>query len=107
MNPSTHAETEDVILPGSHKGFIAFCETNLRYEKGFKAWVILGPYFLGALVFEGVVNTAGNSFTTKIALWIGFLVYLVTFPAIWRRILKRRKISPALTKLESSPQHSR
>jgi hypothetical protein len=79
-----------VISAGSHKGFIAFCETNLRYEKGFKAWVVLGPYLFGAFVLEVFVNSFGNTPSTKIALWAGFLLYLIVFPEIWRRVLKSR-----------------
>ena len=86
-----------------HKGFIAFCETKLRYEKGFKAWLLLGPYLLGAFLFERIVNAAGDASATKTALWIGFLAYLITFPSIWRRVLKRRNSLDTLTKLESSP----
>ena len=88
MNPP--AETEDAAPTGSHKGFIAFCETNLRYETGFKAWIILGPYLAGAFVFEGIINTSEGTFAAKLALWTGFLAYLVLFPEIWRRILRSR-----------------
>jgi len=86
MNHS--AETEDAAPAESHKGFIAFCETNLRYETGPKAWIILGPYLVGAFVFEGIINTSESTFTAKLTLWTSFLAYLILFPEIWRRILK-------------------
>ena len=88
MNRSVHNDPQDTIPVGSQKGFIAFCETNLRYEKGFKAWIILGPYLLGAFVLERLANTSGDTFATKFALWSGFLAYLIIFPDVWRRLLR-------------------
>lgn len=70
-----------------HKGFIVFCETNLRYERGFKAWIFLGPYFLGALGLEMMI-TGHVPGATALWPWIGFLAYLILFPLAWRRILK-------------------
>ncbi len=78
------------------KGLIVFCETKLRYEKGGKAWLFLGPYLLGAVGLEMVLDlgrpTSGP--------WsvLGFLAYLVVFPSVWQRILKfgkRRKATEA------------
>jgi len=69
------------------KGFIAFCETKLRYEKGFKAWITLGPYLVGALVLEKTVAEHGEA-TSSLASWMGFLAYLILFPLMWQRILK-------------------
>jgi hypothetical protein len=88
MNRSVPNDPEDAIPVGSQKGFIAFCETNLRYEKGFKAWIILGPYLLGAFVLERIANSSGDAFATKFALWSGFLAYLIIFPDAWRRLLR-------------------
>ncbi|MCE0483251.1 MAG: hypothetical protein LV479_03320 [Methylacidiphilales bacterium] len=70
-----------------HKGFIVFCETNLRYEKGFKAWIFLGPYLLGALGLETMI-TEHTKTATALGPWLGFLAYLILFPLAWRRILK-------------------
>jgi hypothetical protein len=69
-----------------HKGFIVFCETKLRYERGFKAWIFLGPYLLGALGLEMVITERAQ---TAMALgpWLGFLAYLILFPLAWRRVL--------------------
>jgi len=69
------------------KGFIVFCETKLRYEKGFKAWIFLGPYLLGALGLEMMIAEHAKS-ATALWPWIGFLAYLILFPFAWRRILK-------------------
>ncbi len=65
----------------AHRGFIAFCETNLRYEKGVKAWIVLGPYFLGALALEIIGNN-------RMGWWLGLIAYLVLFPIFWRRLLR-------------------
>jgi len=70
-----------------HKGFIVFCETNLRYEKGFKAWIFLGPYLLGAVGLEMMIR--GHAQTeTSLGPWLGFLAYVILFPLAWRRFLK-------------------
>jgi hypothetical protein len=69
------------------KGFIVFCETNLRYEKGFKAWIFLGPYLLGALALEMMIAEHAKA-TTVVGPWIGFLAYLILFPLAWRKVLK-------------------
>jgi len=77
-----------------HNGFIVFCETKLRYEKGFKAWIFLGPYLLGALGLE--MTIAGHAKTaTALVPWIGFLAYLILFPFVWRRILKLVELKKA------------
>jgi hypothetical protein len=86
----------------SPKGLIAFCEKKQRYEKGFKAWLVLGPYLLGAFLLERIVNATGETSSIKLALWIVFLAYLITFPAIWRRILNRRKSPETLATLPGS-----
>ena len=69
------------------KGFIVFCETKLRYEKGFKAWIFLGPYLLGALGLETMIAVHAKT-VTALGPWFGFLAYLIVFPLIWRRVLK-------------------
>jgi hypothetical protein len=69
------------------KGFIVFCETSLRYEKGFKAWIFLGPYLLGALGLETLITGHAKAGST-LGPWLGFLAYLILFPLAWRRILK-------------------
>ena len=70
-----------------HVGFIAFCETKLRYEKGFKAWIILRPYLLGALGLEMMIAEHAKS-ETSLGVWLGFLAYLILFPPYWREILR-------------------
>jgi hypothetical protein len=70
-----------------HKGFIVFCETKLRYEKGLKAWIFLGPYLLGALGLETMITVHAKT-VAVLGPWLGFLAYLILFPLIWRRILK-------------------
>jgi hypothetical protein len=90
--------SDPVVRPGegdvdknrahAHKrptGFIVFCEEKLRYEGGFKAWIFLGPYLLGALVLEMIITE--HTKTAKRGLWIVFLGYLILFPRVWRRIL--------------------
>jgi len=72
----------------SHNGFIVFCEKNLRYEKGIKAWIFLGPYLLGALGLEMMIDPGHPKATTSLWPWIGFLAYLVLFPSVWRQVLK-------------------
>ena len=82
-----------------HRGFIVFCETNLRYEKGFKAWIFLGPYLIGAAALEMVIVRHSSS-ATHIGPWIGVLAYLVLFPLAWRRVLKfiaSKRISPVIS----------
>jgi hypothetical protein len=71
-------------------GLIAFCETNLRYEKGYKAWIFLGPYLLGALILERSIDRgdAASMSAGHAGLWLGFLGYLIFFPPIWRQTLK-------------------
>jgi hypothetical protein len=100
MNRSVLNDPEGAIPAGSQKGFIAFCETNLRYEKGLKAWVILGPYLLGAFVLERIANSSADTFAAKFALWSGFLAYLMIFPEAWRRLLRYR------TARKGDPGHS-
>jgi len=80
---SDHADAHPL-----HQGFIAFCETNLRYEKGFKAWLLLGPYLLGALGLEILIDSGYANTTKAIGPWVAFLAYLVLFPPAWQRILK-------------------
>ena len=78
------------------KGMIVFCETKLRYEKGGRAWLFLGPYLLGAVGLEMVLDL-GRPSSGPWAV-VGFLVYLVVFPSVWQRILnigKRRKVADA------------
>ena len=80
-----------------HNGFIVFCEKNLRYEKGIKAWIFLGPYLLGAMGLEMMVDPGQARATPSLWPWIWFLTYLVLFPPVWRRILKLvmlRKAAP-------------
>jgi hypothetical protein len=67
-------------------GLIVFCEKKLRYEGGFKAWIFLGPYLLGALALEMMITE--HTKTANPGLWIVFLGYLILFPRLWRRILK-------------------
>ena len=98
-------DRKDAIPAGSQRGFIAFCETNLRYEKGFKAWVILGPYLLGAFALEKIVNSAGQGFTTKLEFWMAFLAYLIFLPDFWRRLLRFRCARKAEDGRTSSPKN--
>lgn len=94
MNPSspilegTSGNGDESEVHRSQKGFIAFCETNLRYEKGFKAWIVLGPYLLGALILETIIGTDHSGSFLALGPWVGFLAYLILFPLIWRRILR-------------------
>jgi hypothetical protein len=104
MHRSVPHDPEDAIPVGSQRGFIAFCETNLRYEKGFKAWIVLGPYLLGAFVLERIANTSGDTFALKLALWSGFLAYLIIFPDAWRRLLRWRNSHKTLPKSSSAPE---
>jgi hypothetical protein len=96
MKSSIPRDPDDAV--GSQKGFIAFCETNLRYEKGFKAWIILGPYLLGAFVLERCANSYDGAFAAKLGLWTGFLAFLIIFPEAWRRLLKWRHSRKTLAK---------
>ncbi len=104
MNPAVPHDPEDAIPAGSQKGFIAFCETNLRYEKGFKAWMFLGPYLLGAFVLERIVNSAGHAFPAMLGWWGAFLVYLILFPELWRRLLNLRSTRKADAGQNTSPK---
>jgi len=104
MNRTVPTNPEDAIPVGSQKGFIAFCETNLRYEKGVKAWIILGPYLLGAFVLERLANTSWDSFAAKFALWTAFLTYLIIFPDAWRRLLRWRNSHKAPLKSPRVPE---
>ncbi len=91
-----HPESSTGIRPRP-KGLIVFCETNLRYERGLKAWIFLGPYFLGAVALELVIGPAQANAPGTLGPWIGFLVYLVLFPPFWRRVLRlvtARKVRP-------------
>jgi hypothetical protein len=97
MNHRYSDSPENAIPAESPKGFIAFCETNLRYEKGFKAWIFLGPYLLGAFVLESWVTTYRDSLA-EFALGGVFLAYLIFFPETWRRLLKWRDSRKALLK---------
>ncbi len=81
MNESTTYEKEGMAasaradLQRRPQGFIAFCETNLRYEKGPKAWIVLLPYLIGAVILERTtIQTQAG--------WIAFLGYLVLFPSV-------------------------
>jgi hypothetical protein len=103
VNRPDHHDPEDANPVKSRKGFIAFCETNLRYETGLKAWVVLGPYLLGALILEGMINASGGTIAAKFVLWAGFLAYLIIFPEVWRRVLRRRNSLKTLAKLEGTP----
>jgi len=91
MNLSVSTETiheNDGAVHQRHRGFIVFCEKRLRYEKGVKAWIFLGPYLLGALGLDRIIDTGHAQASTPIWPWIGFLAYLVLFPPIWQRFLK-------------------
>jgi len=77
-----------------HSGLIAFCETNLRYEKGIKAWIFVGPYLLGAFALE-VAFTNRSGRTDSFTSWAGLIAYLILFPILWRRFL--RFIGPTKT----------
>src|ERR1700683_2866870 len=104
MNNPAPNDPVDGIPVGSQKGFIAFCETNLRYERGLKAWIILGPYLLGAFVLESLASTSGDTFATKLALWSGFLAYLIIFPDAWQRLLRYRSARKADAGQRDSPK---
>ena len=95
MNPSPEIPRAD----SSQRpvGLIVFCEKNLRYEGGTKAWLFLGPYLLGAVLFEKFISPALATGTSSLGAYMGFLAYLVFFPAFWRRIL--RLLSPDKTKV--------
>jgi hypothetical protein len=75
-------------VPFTPKGLIFFCETNLRYESGWKAWMFLGPYLGLAIFLETLITASRTSLGLAIVQWLGFLVYLVFFPPVWGRILK-------------------
>ena len=70
------------------KGLIVFCERNLRYEGGLKAWFFLGPYFIDAFVLEILIDANPAHAKAALGSWIGFLAYLILFPSAWRRVLK-------------------
>jgi len=75
----------------SHKGLIVFCDQKLRYEGGLKAWIFLGPYFLGAVGLEWTIaaaERAKGAHGPGLGAWLGFILYLVLFPALWRWVLK-------------------
>ena len=103
MNRTIPTTPEDRIPVGSQKGFIAFCETNLRYEKGVKAWIILGPYLLGALLLERLAATSVDPLI-KTAAWAAFLTFLILFPDAWQRLLRWRNSRKALPKASSAPE---
>jgi len=92
------------------RGFIVFCENNLRYEGGIKAWIFLGPYLLGAIVWETIIQK-GAPTKGALASWLGFLVYLVLFPPIWRRILRLvgtvKRTSPVTEIAKALPNSSK
>ena len=71
----------------SPKGLIVFCETKLRYESGWRAWMFLGPYLGLAIFFETVITATHSSGGIAVLQWIGFFVYLILFPSIWGRVL--------------------
>lgn len=100
MNHSVSTETiheNDGAVHQRHRGFIVFCEKKLRYEKGVKAWIFLGPYLLGALGLEMLIDPGRANAPAVIWPWIGFMAYLVLFPPTWRQILKfitPKKVAP-------------
>ncbi|MCE0497419.1 MAG: hypothetical protein LV481_05665 [Methylacidiphilales bacterium] len=79
-----------------YRGLIVFCETKLRYEKGLKAWIFLGPYLLGALGLEMLIDAKHVNVPTEFWPWVGFVAYLVLFPSVWQRILKLVRSRKAL-----------
>ncbi len=84
-------------IPSSRRGgFIVFCEKRLCYRSGLKAWLFLGPYFLGALVLDILVDPVKTKLAANPGPWIGFLAYIVLYPVLWRRIsnvLPKRKVA--------------
>lgn len=93
MNLSSSTSESSESRPGPipvarQKGLVVFCEKNLRYEGGLKAWVFLGPYFVGAFILEIVIETNPAHAQAAVGPWIGFLAYLILFPTVWRRVLK-------------------
>jgi hypothetical protein len=90
-SPAGSQASENPSLHRPHKGLIVFCDEKLRYEGGFKAWMFLVPYFLGAIGLEWVIaaaDRARGAHIMELGAWLGFLAYLVLFPALWRRVLK-------------------
>jgi hypothetical protein len=83
----SNVQESDAHAQRRNNGFVVFCEKNLRYEKGIKAWIFLGPYLLGAVGLEMIVNPGQARATPSLWPWIGFLTYLIFFPPVWRRIL--------------------
>ena len=95
-----NAEKNQADSRQPQKGFIVFCERNLRYEKGFKAWIFLGPYLLGAIGLKMLIGSVRMKDTAALWPWVGFLTYLIFFPSVWRRILKLlgfRKADPVVS----------
>jgi len=69
----------------SPRGLIYFCEETLCYHKGLKAWIFFGPYLLGAIWLESEW-WKGTAFSgTWLSIFL--MIYLLIFPAAWRRIL--------------------
>ena len=69
------------------RGLIAFNETSLRYEKGVRAWIFLGPYLLGAFALEMIFND-GSEASEHVVLWLGLVAYFILFPILWRKLLR-------------------
>jgi hypothetical protein len=83
-----------------HRGLIVFCEKNLRYENGLKAWIFLGPYLFGAFALE-IIFMDGSARTDSLTPWAGLIAYLILFPIIWRKFL--RFIASAKTRSVTEP----
>jgi hypothetical protein len=78
----------------SPKGLIVFCDRNLRYEGGLKAWLSFGPVILGAWILEAAITSHHGGSHRTLLLWFIFLAYLLIFPPAWKKALRflRRKL---------------
>jgi hypothetical protein len=108
---TTMAEAKDISSDASPnaahpqpRGFIAFCETNQRYEGGRKAWLFLGPYFFGAYIWYATINEGQTEPQKHILPWLGFIAYLVLFPSIWKWVLKL--VTPKRAQISTVPDSS-
>lgn len=71
------------------KGLAYFCEKKRGYERGWKAWLIVGLYLLGALFLENILHLAQESGSTHQWKSGALIAYLVFFPVTARWMARR------------------
>jgi SulP family sulfate permease len=71
-----------------HGDFIYFCEHSMRYDKGLRAWLFFGPYLIGVVLLELLLDQNGKA-SSESGMWGLFplLAYLLIFPPVWRKFL--------------------